>query len=181
MNAYQLSQAVITLLLATDRSNTAPVLALILSCILLVVQLVLLVETPLVFQWNQLPLAVTLFVNVSMIMIIVGMPLRDPRRPRDDISSAFEIPTSSKRSPEDALTLWQFMSVSWLSPLISLGKAKQLVDEDVWGLGYEFRHRQLHDKFRELPGSVLRRLLRANGLDLLIITFLSLVEMIASM
>ena len=84
------------------------------------------------------------------------------------------------RSPEDNLTLWQFMSVSWMAPLIKMGNERQLNDEDVWSLGYEFKHRGLHDEFRELKGSVLRRLLEANGLDLFIISALSIIELVAS-
>jgi len=72
------------------------------------------------------------------------------------------------------------MTVSWMAPLISLGNSRQLNDNDVWFLGYEFQHRKLHDRFRELQGSVLRRLLEANGLDLLIISTLAVIEQVAS-
>jgi len=72
------------------------------------------------------------------------------------------------------------MTISWMKPLISLGNARQLNDEDVWLLSYEFQHRILHDRFRELKGSVLRRLVEANGLDLIIISVLSIIELFAS-
>lgn len=67
-----------------------------------------------------------------------------------------------------------------MKPLIDLGNARQLNDEDVWALSYEFQHRILHDRFRELKGSVLRRLVEANGLDLVIISVLSIIELFAS-
>lgn len=108
------------------------------------------------------------------------MPLRKPALSGEKIGSSYEPPTSNLRSPEDNLTIWQFMSVTWLTPLIGLGSTRQLMDEDVWSLSYEFQHRRLHDNFRELPGSVLKRLLVANGLDLAIITAIGLVELIAS-
>lgn len=68
-----------------------------------------------------------------------------------------------------------------MAPLISLGNGKQLNDEDVWSLGYEFQHRLLHDSFRELKGTVLNRLIQANALDLAIISVLSIIELFASM
>lgn len=67
-----------------------------------------------------------------------------------------------------------------MSPLISLGFARQLNEEDVWSLGFEFQHRRLHDKFREMKGSVVRRLLAANGIDLVFISVLGILESLAS-
>ena len=113
-------------------------------------------------------------------MIILRMPLRDPRLPRAEISKPFEQPTHQLRTPEDNITLWQFLTISWMSPLISLASSRQLNDEDVWSLGFEFQHRKLHTKFRELQGSVVRRLLVANGLDCAITTLLDAIELVAS-
>lgn len=114
------------------------------------------------------------------ISFILCMPLRPPDLPIDGISPTFEKPDHRLRSPEDNLTLWQFMSVSWMSPLISVGSKRQLNREDVWKLGFEFQHRLLHERFRELSGSVVRRLLAANGVDLLILLGLGTVEAISS-
>ncbi|KAI4250339.1 MAG: hypothetical protein LQ352_005360, partial [Teloschistes flavicans] len=108
------------------------------------------------------------------------MSLRDPDLPSADISPAFEKPHRRMRSPEDNLTLWQWMSVSWMSPLIAIGYTRQLHDEDVWSLSYEFQHRILHQRFRELGGSVVRRLLSANGIDLAILSFLGVVEALSN-
>lgn len=114
------------------------------------------------------------------IFFILCMPLRDPDLPVDGIGPAFEKPDHRLRSPEDNLTLWQFMSVSWMSSLISIGSERQLNSEDVWKLSFEFQHRLLHEKFRELRGSVVRRLLAANGIDLLILLILGIVEATSS-
>lgn len=73
------------------------------------------------------------------------------------------------------------MTISWMAPLISLGSARQLNDGDVWSLAFEFQHRILHDSFRELNGSVVRRLITANGLDLVIVSSLAVLESLASM
>jgi len=107
--------------------------------------------------------------------------MREPSLPSAGISAVFEPPSSQFRTPEDNLTLWQFMTVAWMAPLMSVGSTRQLNDEDVWDLGYEFRHRLLSDKFRELKGSVLRRLLVANGLDLILISIFGLVELSVGM
>jgi len=72
------------------------------------------------------------------------------------------------------------MTVSWMSPLISLGAKRQLNEEDVWSLGREFQHRLLHERFKELKGSITKRLLVANGLDLFLTSLLAIIESTAS-
>lgn len=121
---------------------------------------------------------ITSFVAVAIIMC---MPMRHPKLPREEISTAFEPPSSSLRSPEDNLTLWQFFTVAWMAPLISVGKKRQIDDEDVWSLAYEFQHRRLFDNFRKMKGSVLMRLLKANGIDLVIMTSLAILELLANL
>ena len=63
-----------------------------------------------------------------------------------------------------------------MSPLISVGSARQLDDKDVWSLSFEFQHKALHETFRLLKGTVVKRLLVANGIDLVIITVLATLE-----
>ena len=111
---------------------------------------------------------------------ILLMPLRDPSLPLDDISPVFETPKSLFRSPEDNLTLWQFITVSWMAPMISTGSKRQLHDDDVWFLAYVFQHKRLHESFRQLQGSVTRRLLSANGIDIAITAFLGVLGSFAS-
>ena len=128
---------------------------------------------------SSLPMTLNTVFSFLIIIIALNMPMR--LGTQDDQSSPpFTEPTSSLRSPEDRLTLWQFMTVSWMHPLISCGRLRKLEDEDVWKLGYEFQHRGLHENFRELKGSVVRRLLAANGLDLVITTLLATMESVAS-
>jgi ABC-type multidrug transport system fused ATPase/permease subunit len=104
------------------------------------------------------------------------MRLRDPALPVSGISGVGDAPTSDLRSPEDNLRLWQFLSVSWMFPMIRIGKTKTLNEEDVWFLAYEFQHRRLYEKFSTLSGTVVRRLLKANGLDICILTLSSSTE-----
>jgi hypothetical protein len=115
---------------------------------------------------------------VAACATIFMMPLRGPLLPRVDIGVVGQPPSSKFRSPEDNLRLWQYLTVSWMAPLMTVGKQRQLDEDDVWSLGFEFQHRKLHEKFRQLRGSVISRLLQANGIDVLIITGISTVQML---
>ncbi|KAJ5303614.1 hypothetical protein N7476_010413, partial [Penicillium atrosanguineum] len=108
---------------------------------------------------------------------ILLMPFRKASLPVFNISSVGQPPCSDFRSPEDNLRLWQFLTVSWMAPLITLGRLRKLDDPDVWLLGYEFQHRRLHEKFRRIRGTVLGRLLKANGLDILVISAIATIQM----
>ncbi|OTB08731.1 hypothetical protein M426DRAFT_51742 [Hypoxylon sp. CI-4A] len=120
-------------------------------------------------------------VALAAILLILSMPLRDPDLDQTHIANPVYPPTSQLRSPEDNLSLWQFMTVSWMTSLIAAGYKNKLNDEDVWLLPYDFQHERLHLLFRDLKGSIFKRLLAANGLDLIIITFLGLIETAANL
>ncbi|KAL4884211.1 hypothetical protein BJY04DRAFT_215641 [Aspergillus karnatakaensis] len=111
-------------------------------------------------------------------LVTLTMPLRPASLPCIDISAVGQKPSSDFRSPEDNLRLWHFFTVSWMAPLMAIGKERQLDEGDVWSLGFEFQHKRLHERFRQLKGSVIGRLLRANGIDILIIGTISIVQMI---
>ncbi|GAB7329448.1 hypothetical protein MBLNU13_g01231t1 [Cladosporium sp. NU13] len=163
-------------LLVVQRPRTAPISVLIILCSSVLCQSVVMASH------NQrsktdLGLDITaLTLSVLAVGIILLMPLRDPSLPHASISKPFTEATASLRSPEDNLNLLQFMTVSWMTPLIQTGFKRQLEDADVWQLGYEFQHRGLHANFRRLKGTVTQRLLTANGIDLVIITALGILE-----
>ncbi|KAI1780096.1 canalicular multispecific organic anion transporter 1 [Hypoxylon cercidicola] len=123
----------------------------------------------------------TVGIALAALLVILSMPLRDPDLDPTGIANPHYPPTSQLRSPEDNLSLWQFMTVSWMTPLISRGYKNRLNDEDVWFLPYDFQHERLHLLFRDLKGSIIKRLILANGLDLIIITFLGLIETAANL
>lgn len=112
--------------------------------------------------------------------VVILMPLRDPIMDRSQISKPFTAPTSNLRSPEDNMSLFQWMTVSWMAPLMKIGNKRQLHDEDVWALPYEFQHRHLHDTFRDLRGTVVRRLLVANWIDLMLLFLLAILELVTN-
>jgi hypothetical protein len=175
------SWAIGSLIIAICRPITAPLALLALYTSIFITQAITFVDGQSGLNVKDLPSILTLISALVAVGVILVMPLRHPYLPKNQISPAFGPPTSELRSPEDDLTVWQFMTVSWMAPLMSIGNKRQLNDEDVWQLGYEFQHRMLHDTFRELKGSVLGRLFKANGLDLVIISGLSMFELVASM
>lgn len=126
------------------------------------------------------PIIIDTLAAMCVTVSLLRMPLRDPSLVSSNIGSQSYPPSSDLRSPEDDLTIWQFMTVSWMSPLIGVGSKRQLNEEDIWSLGHQFQHRLLHDRFADLKGSVTRRLLAANGLDLVITSSLAVLESAAS-
>ncbi|TLD32463.1 ABC transporter [Venturia nashicola] len=95
----------------------------------------------------------------------------------ESISKAGSAPSHDERSPEDNLRLWQFLSVSWIAPLITIGNKQQVEESNVWLLGYQFQHRRLHEAFRVLRGTVTRRLFQANGIDVTILTLTAFIQL----
>lgn len=178
--SYKVMQTIACLIAVIDRSKTAPIGLLAIIVAVLAAEITMLVDVRSRSVIQDITAILQLLTAISAITIIVRMPLRDPKLPNDEISGPFEPPTHQLRTPEDNITLWQFLTISWMSPLISLASARQLNDEDVWSLGLEFQHEKLHANFRELKGSVVKRLFVANGLDCVVTTFLGILELVAS-
>lgn len=132
-------------------------------------------------QVEDLPLVLVPVQALLAVITILNMPMRDPIMPNDDISAVYSAPTTKLRTPEDNLTPWQYMTVAWMMPLISEGYKRTLDDEDVWDLPWEFKHARLHETFRELPGSVTKRVFIANGMDVVRICSLGLARLAATL
>jgi hypothetical protein len=152
-----------------------------LFAVLLFAQLAVLSDKTGAGSAKDIPLVLAPAATLFAIIIILNMPLRDPALPKEHISMPYTVPTATLRTPEDNLTPWQYMTVSWMAPLIQKGMTRDMNDEDVWDLGYEFKHERLHSSFRVLQGSVIYRLLQANGMDLVRTTTLALIQLVASM
>ncbi|OJD36754.1 abc transporter [Diplodia corticola] len=173
--------AIALLIVAIERPKSTPLTLLALLITIFVCQLASLVLTASASN-ALLGLAISeTCISALAVAAIFAMPMRDPNQPTTGISKPFSSPTSELRSPEDNLTLWQFLTVSWMTPLIARGAKRQLNDGDVWFLPYDFQHGRLHTLFRELKGSVVKRLLLANGLDLIITTTLAILESAANL
>ncbi|KAH8900261.1 P-loop containing nucleoside triphosphate hydrolase protein [Thozetella sp. PMI_491] len=165
------------LVLLVDRPQSTPGAVLVLNALTFFDSLMLLaVAPPNLTSGDGIIRLVEIGVVFVSIVAILNMPLRDRRMLNNGISQPFTPATVELRSPEDNMTLWQWMSVSWMAPLISVGLKRQIHDEDVWLLPFAFHHDRLHLLFREVKGSVLGRLLKANAPDLMTITSLGLLE-----
>lgn len=116
--------------------------------------------------------------SIASILVLLLMPFRDPLLPSYNIASVGQTPTSYHRSPEDKLRVWQFLTVYWMAPLMSIGRRRQLNDTDIWLLPFQFQHKRLHEEFRQLKGSLLYRVLRANGIDIFIISLIAIVQLV---
>ena len=141
---------------------------------------IVLAEAAIIFSGVGAQVALCPILAFLGIVVIINMPLRDPSLPSEDISPVYGTPTVNLRTPEDNLTPLQYMTVSWMGPLIQKGITRKMDDEDVWDLGWEFKHARLHEAFRKLEGSVTRRIFVANGMDAVRTTSLNLLRLCAS-
>ncbi|KAH8778648.1 multidrug resistance-associated protein 6 [Diaporthe sp. PMI_573] len=174
--------AVTITVLLIERPRSAPGLPLILQGALLLVQLVLFSTILQVFSRSGPWIWGIEMVNPLLsIIFILNMPMRDPLLSNEGICAPYSTPTVKLRSPENNFTLWQWMTVGWMSPTVKSGCQRQLHDEDVWTLPLEFQHSRLHRLFREVPGSVLERIFKVNAPDLIITTLLGILESICSL
>ncbi|KAG9084654.1 hypothetical protein FRC06_003960, partial [Ceratobasidium sp. 370] len=99
-------------------------------------------------------------VTLAGMTIIVDMPLDITAKPEVDDEGLHP-------SLEDYCTLWQWITFTWVSPIISLGAAQPLEEKDVWQLSRAMRTRVIMRKFLQVKrSSLLRRILAANAKDL---------------
>ncbi|KAG8762089.1 hypothetical protein FRC11_011215 [Ceratobasidium sp. 423] len=94
------------------------------------------------------------------LVVIVNMPLSITGKPEVDEDGLLP-------ALEDHCTLWQWMTFTWVSPIISLGASRPLEEKDLWQLSRSMRTRVLMRKFLQVQrSSLLRRILVANAMDL---------------
>ncbi|KAF4463395.1 bile acid transporter [Fusarium albosuccineum] len=120
-----------------------------------------------------------LILSFLAILVIGNMPLRHPSWGASDIGTSYIEPSNHVRSPEDNLTLFQFWTMSWVSPLARIARRRELAVGDVWQLPHDFQHFRLYMAFRTLKGKLLPCLIEANGLDLFIATLLGILERVS--
>lgn len=173
-NGLQLASCIV---LAIDRPSSTPGTLLVLQGVVLLDQLLFLLAVPELLQWPyHLAWALETALTVASLLIVMTMPMRDPSLGCEGIASPFEPASHKKRSPEDNLSLWHWMTVAWMNPLIQTARSKRLDDEDIWLLPYQFQHERLFRLFREIRGSVTARIFKANAPDLFITTGLGILE-----
>ncbi|CAE7216653.1 unnamed protein product, partial [Rhizoctonia solani] len=104
------------------------------------------------------------------LVAIVNMPLTitgEPEADEDGLLPALE----------DYCTLWQWMTFTWVSPIITLGASRPLEEKDMWQLSKSMRTRTLMRKFLQVHrSSLLRRILVANAMDLFLDASLTVIS-----
>lgn len=102
-------------------------------------------------------------IAILMAMTVVGnMPFQLPsnRIKKEDIYV--------KHSPEDYATMWEWITFSWVYPLIIRGSNMTMNEDDVWKLSPTQQSRPVFIKFSTIiRSSLLRRLWAANSKDLI--------------
>ncbi|KAG8737214.1 hypothetical protein FRC10_008460 [Ceratobasidium sp. 414] len=94
------------------------------------------------------------------LVVILSMPL-------NGLGKFYDDEDGNAPSLEDQCTLWQWISFTWVNPLISIGVERPLDEKDVWQLSQTMQTRVLMRKFFELKqSSLLHRLFVANAKDL---------------
>jgi hypothetical protein len=122
-----------------------------------------------------------ILLSFTSVFILLTMPMNVGSKGSSPIAKVGAAPSSADRTPEDALRLWQFLTVSWVSPLLRVGNTRQLQREDVWHLPYTFQTGRLADAFHDVPGrSIFWRLLRANATDCIVLTLTALIDVLCS-
>ncbi|KAF7715832.1 Uncharacterized protein PECH_006004 [Penicillium ucsense] len=174
------SWALTGLVLVLKRPRSCPVMLLVYFIMCLLVETILCTDSMGKSKLLTVSHSIAAVAALMACFTIMWMPFRRPALAAIDISGVGQAPSSDFRSPEDNLCLWQFLTVSWMAPLMSLGRTRQLNETDVWFLGFEFQHSRLHEKFRRMRGSVISRVLRANGLDVLILSTIAIVQMLCA-
>ncbi|CAG7993148.1 unnamed protein product [Penicillium salamii] len=172
------SWTVASILIAVKRPRACSIVLLAFYVLLLAVEISLAASSEASLDFKVVARYIAAAASAAASTAILLMPFRETSLPSVDISTVGQQPSSDFRTPEDNLRLWQFLTVSWMAPLISTGYNRQLNEDDVWLLGFDFQHSRLHEKFRRLRGSVLGRLLRANGIDVFIISTISIVQLL---
>lgn len=131
--------------------------------------------------WPSMPLNTsgittygTMVSTLLSIAIILCMHLRPAVHAPGPISTYGSAPSSKERSVEDSLRLWQFLTMSWVSPLLVVAKERQIDQQDVWARAYEYRNEYIAKSTSDWRGStLLKNLLKVNAVDTGIVLLLS--------
>ncbi|KAE9409119.1 P-loop containing nucleoside triphosphate hydrolase protein [Gymnopus androsaceus JB14] len=87
--------------------------------------------------------------------------------PGQRIASSNDIPTVALTCPEDNVTLWSWLTFTFVEPLFAVANKGTLNDTDVWSLSPYFKHKNLFNKYLEYRTT-------SNSLDLILDVVLEL-------
>lgn len=87
--------------------------------------------------------------------------------------------TQDTVGPDDLVTLFSWLSFSWVNPFINLGNIKELEVEDLPNLSLTMQTAVVFDRFRQIArSSLLWKIILANRLDLFLDFALTLVSVV---
>ncbi|KLO18997.1 P-loop containing nucleoside triphosphate hydrolase protein [Schizopora paradoxa] len=112
--------------------------------------------------------SVNLALIVSLILAMINRPM-----------GILALNADKSDGPEDYTTLWQWMSLGWIDPLVKQGTYRTLNENDVSNLSPTMRAKPVFLKFNALKrSSLLRQLWAANSVDVSIDVALHFVNIV---
>ncbi|KAJ7045901.1 hypothetical protein C8F04DRAFT_452844 [Mycena alexandri] len=116
----------------------------------------------------SVPILVALTANLLVVLVLLCVTVQMPMNlPSAHIKKA---DIGQSVSPEDYTRLWQWITFSWVFPLVKRGTANTLHEKDVWGLSPTMQARPVFLQFHKNLHSVtlFRHLLATNSLDIML-------------
>ena len=118
----------------------------------------------------------SLTLTFAILALSLSYPMQDIR-PSPTVSPVWAPPSRSYSSPEDSVTLWNWMTFDYIKPLLDRAGEGTLNEEDVWDLPPGFKHANLFGKYLRVTEkdkkegkktSLVWFLLSSNSQDLII-------------
>ncbi|KAJ7123089.1 multidrug resistance-associated ABC transporter [Mycena epipterygia] len=110
------------------------------------------------------PTLVGLGANLALVLVLLYITVQMPMNLRvknEDVGQAV--------SPEDCTRLWEWITFSWVYPLVKHGTHDTLNEKDVWDLSPTLQSRQTFRKFQSIQrATLLRRLFAASSRDMIL-------------
>lgn len=93
-----------------------------------------------------------------LLIICATFPIQNIQ-PSPQVASVGSKPSQAYSSPEDSVSLWNWLTFDYIEPLFRVADQGTLEDSDVWDLPPTFKHANLFRKYIKTQAYVLRFLL----------------------
>lgn len=116
--------------------------------------------------------AITFSTSGAILALCLSYPMTDVP-PSPNIAPLGSRPSHLYSSPEDNVTLWNWLTFNYVGPILSRSGEGTLNEEDVWDLPPGFKHSNLFNKYLKVMDenpkmSLVWFLLTSNAQDLII-------------